>query len=170
MGCRSNGLSELWAVGIMLRFPTSLPQSDIDHNIQPATTYHVISDDDDFQLTTSNQNLSTVPTADSDDEFQPVNTSVAVKSRTSTPENSNNGAFLDSDIIIDIVPNASETSIPRGKKENQYFVIDNDIGASDSSVQAVINDTDNSEKTRPTKKSEKRQNHDHYIMIHATVE
>ena len=30
--------------------------------------------------------------------------------------------------------------------------------------------TDNSEKTRPTKKSEKRQNHDHYIMIHATVE
>jgi hypothetical protein len=34
----------------------------------------------------------------------------------------------------------------------------------------VINDTDNSEKTRPTKKSEKRQNHDHYIMIHATVE
>ena len=124
MGCRSNGLSELWAVGIMLRFPTSLPQSDIDHNIQPATTYHVISDDDDFQLTTSNQNLSTVPTADSDDEFQPVNTSVAVKSRTSTPENSNNGPFLDSDIIIDIVPNASETSIPRGKKENQYFVID----------------------------------------------
>ena len=170
MGCRSNGLSELWAVGIMLRFPTSLPQSDIDHNIQPATTYHVISDDDDFQLTTSNQNLSTVPTADSDDEFQPVNTSVAVKSRTSTPENSNNGAFLDSDIIIDIVPNASETSIPRGKKENQYFVIDNDIGASDSSVQTVIHDTDNSEKTRPTKKSEKRQNHDHYIMIHATVE
>jgi hypothetical protein len=56
----------------------------IDHNIQPATTYHVISDDDDFQLTTSNQNLSTVPTTDSDDEFQPVNTSVAVKSRTST--------------------------------------------------------------------------------------
>ena len=98
--------------------------------------------------------------------------SVAVKSRTSTPENSNNGAFLDSDIIIDIVTNASasETSIPRGKKENQYFVIDNDIGASDSSVQAVINDTDNSEKTRPTKKSEKRQNHDHYIMIQATVE
>jgi hypothetical protein len=89
---------------------------------------------------------------------------------TSTTQNSNNGAFLDSDIIIDIVPNASETSIPRGKKENQYFVIDNDIGASDSSVQAVINDTDNSEKTRPTKKSEKRQNHDHYIMIHATVE
>jgi hypothetical protein len=40
----------------------------------------------------------------------------------STPENSNNGAFLD------IVTNASasETSIPRGKKENQYFVIDND--------------------------------------------
>jgi hypothetical protein len=110
------------------------------------------------------------PTADSDDEFQPVNTSVAVKSRTSTTENSNNGAFLDSDIIIDIVPNASETSIPRGKKENQYFVIDNDIGASDSSVQTVIHDTDNSEKTRPTKKSEKRQNHDHYIMIHATVE
>jgi hypothetical protein len=56
----------------MLRFPTSLPQSDIDHNIQPATTYHVISNDDDFQPTTSNQNLSTVPTADSDDEFQPV--------------------------------------------------------------------------------------------------
>ena len=149
---------------------TSLPQSDIDHNIQPATTYHVFSDNDDFQPTTSNQNLSTVPTADSDDEFQPVNTSVAVKSRTSTTENSNNGAFLDSDIIIDIVPNASETSIPRGKKENQYFVIDNDIGASDSSVQTVIHDTDNSEKTRPTKKSEKRQNHDHYIMIHATVE
>ena len=73
--------------------------------------------------------MSTVPTADSDDEFQPVNTSVAVKSRTSAPENSNNGAFLDSDIIIDIVTNASasETSIPRGKKENQYFVIDNDI-------------------------------------------
>ena len=48
--------------------------------------------------------------------------------KTSTPENSNNGAFLDSDIIIDIVTNASapETSIPRGKKENQYFVIDND--------------------------------------------
>jgi hypothetical protein len=43
----------------------------------------------------------------------------------------------------------------------QYFVIDNDIGASDSSVQTVINDTDNSEKTRPTKKSEKCQNHDH---------
>ena len=62
---------------------TSLPQSDIDHNIQPATTCHVFSDDDDFQPTTSNQNLSTVPTADSDDEFQPVNTSVAVKSRTS---------------------------------------------------------------------------------------
>ena len=86
------------------------------------------SKEDDFQPTTSNQNLSTVPTADSDDEFQSVNTSVAVKSRTSTPENSNNGAFLDSDIIIDIVTNASasETSIPRGKKENQYFVIDND--------------------------------------------
>jgi hypothetical protein len=47
---------------------TSLPQSDIDHNIQPATTYHVFSDDDDFQPTTSKQNLSTVPTADSDDE------------------------------------------------------------------------------------------------------
>jgi hypothetical protein len=30
--------------------------------------------------------------------------------------------------------------------------------------------TDNSEKTRPTNKSEKCQNHDHYIMIHATVE
>jgi hypothetical protein len=59
-------------------------------------TQSTISDDDDFQLTTSNQNLSTVPTADSDDEFQPVNTSVAAKSRTSTPENSNNGAFLDS--------------------------------------------------------------------------
>jgi hypothetical protein len=27
---------------------TSLPQSDIDHNIQPATTYHVFSDDDDL--------------------------------------------------------------------------------------------------------------------------
>jgi hypothetical protein len=81
---------------------------------------------------------STVPTADSDDEFQPVNTSVAVKSRTSTPENSNNGAFLDSDIIIDIVTNASasETSIPRVKNEfikylgfivftslKQYFVL-----------------------------------------------
>ena len=55
---------------------TSLPQSDIDHNIQPATTCHVFSDDDDFQPITSNQNLSTVPTADSDDEFQPVNTSI----------------------------------------------------------------------------------------------
>ena len=30
--------------------------------------------------------------------------------------------------------------------------------------------TDNSEKTRPTKKNKKCQNHDHYIMIHATVE
>jgi hypothetical protein len=55
---------------------TSLPQSDIDHNIQPAT-YHVISDDDDFQPTTSNQNLSTVPTADSDDEFQPLDARIA---------------------------------------------------------------------------------------------
>jgi hypothetical protein len=63
-------------------------------------------------------------------------------------------------IFKDIVTNASasETSIPRGKKENQYFVIDNDIGASDSSVQAVINDTDNSEKTRPTRVEIRHQN------------
>jgi hypothetical protein len=72
---------------------TSLPQTDIDHNIQPATTYHVFSDDDDFQPTTSNQNLSTVPTADSNDEFQPVNTSDAAagvnKSPSPTPGASN---------------------------------------------------------------------------------
>ena len=51
-----------------------------------------------------------------------VRSSVILLLPLSTPENSNNGAFLD------IVTNASasETSIPRGKKENQYFVIDND--------------------------------------------
>jgi hypothetical protein len=46
MGCRHNGLSELWAVGIMIRFPSFNSRNSIrtsmhvfDHTIKPILLY-----------------------------------------------------------------------------------------------------------------------------------